>query len=73
MEKEKRYLAHCYETKTKTKTNVHWTMNDFALAEHLCIMGGLGIFPGIGYVYEFETLKRTMKKLGLEAIRSFYR
>lgn len=59
----KTYLAHCYELKTGEKTNVHWTMDEFAFAEEIARRGGLGIIENAGYFYDFETLKRTIEKM----------
>ncbi len=69
----KHYLVHCYELNTNEKIKVYWNKNDFALAEHLAVMGGFCIIKNLGYFYHFENLKKTMKRLGAKAIKSFYK
>ena len=69
----KKYIAHCYEINTGEKTRVYWSMKDFTLAEHLCRMGGLAIIENKGYFYEFNKLKKALEKLGIDAIKSFYK
>ena len=67
----KKYLAHCYEINTGEKTPVYWSMREFEFAEHLCRMGGIGIIESKGYFYEFEQLKKTMKRLNKGEIKYY--
>ena len=61
---KKKYIAHCYEINTGEKTSVYWSMKGFEFAEHLCRMGGLTIIENLGYIYDFNQLKKAMEKFG---------
>ena len=63
MNKEKKYIAHCYELDTNKRYSFYWSMRQFELAEQLVKMGAMTLIQNKGYFYWFNNVKKALKEL----------